>query len=322
MLFHAAFLFCLSAPAYAETGSIQPYIDQLKKDMPPSEGKREGSFIESVRQKLPSEPSGSYIDHLKSNFEQAPERKSAIEKERARQSAEGKNQTSGPIEKLKTGKSELELRRPGEIGNAMGFRIGATLTRDITATNGAGAKNYSDIYGGDRVPEISLFYEFQPFHSEWFGNVGFFGNMGVGFDSGKGTFQYQPPNAGGGAAFTAESRTRFKFFYAPVVAGMNYRFNLFRIVRPFVMAGPALIPYWETRDDSKPGVKGFSRGLYVSAGASLLLDFVNRASAWDLYEAHGVKHYYLTVDYSRLTTSVGDVLFNVNGFSAGFTFEF
>jgi hypothetical protein len=88
------------------------------------------------------------------------------------------------------------------------------------------------------------------------------------------------------------------------------------------MAGPALIGYLELRNDDGRTRYGESRALFLSGGVSILLDWISRGSSWDLYAEHKIKHYYLTVDYSRLSTFSGDLSATVSGINAGLTFEF
>jgi hypothetical protein len=149
------------------------------------------------------------------------------------------------------------------------------------------------------------------------------GSVGLGYYHGNGNFAVDLAKPdGSGEFFGTASRTKFQFFTLPVMAGLSYRFNLLRILRPYVMAGPTLIGYVEMRNDSKEGNRGYSTGVYFSGGVSILLDWISKTSSWELYSNEGVKHYYLTIDYSRLSTLSGDVSVAVSGVYAGLTFEF
>ncbi|OFZ53470.1 MAG: hypothetical protein A2428_02795 [Bdellovibrionales bacterium RIFOXYC1_FULL_54_43] len=313
-----------------EAKSNQPYIDQLRQGLPSTETSTE-SYTEKIQQQL-REKEGTpaktqYIDELKRSLpeEETSPSGSYLENEKAKLAPKPQG---GAIQAVREGKSDLELRREGPIHHAAGFRLGASQTRDTTAIAGAGEKPYTDIYGTGWTPDLAFFYEYQPFHSEWFGNIGIYLSAGIGYASGMGNFQYTLKNfaaterAGQLVEFPSKSRTRFQFFSIPLIAAIDYRFNLFRILRPFVIVGPTVIGYVETRNDAAQGFRGDSRGLFMSGGVSLLLDWVSATSTWDLYAAHGFKHYYLTLEYSKLSTFSGDVDFAVSGFSLGLTFEY
>ncbi|HLD98868.1 MAG TPA: hypothetical protein VJB59_01340 [Bdellovibrionota bacterium] len=313
-----------------ETKSNQPYIDQLRQGLPPAETSTE-SYTEKVQKQL-REKEGTpaktqYIDELKRGLpeQEASPSGSYLENEKAKLAPKPQG---GAIQAVREGKSDLQARREGPIHHAAGFRLGASQTRNTTAVAGAGEKPYSDVYGAGWTPDLAFFYEYQPFHSEWFGNIGIYLSGGISYASGMGNFQYTLKNfaatekAGRLVEFPSKSRTKFQFFSIPLIAALDYRFNLFRILRPFVIVGPTVIGYVETRNDAAQGFRGDSRGLFMSGGVSLLLDWVSATSTWDLYAAHGFKHYYLTAEYSKLSTFSGDVDFAVSGFSLGLTFEY
>jgi hypothetical protein len=216
---------------------------------------------------------------------------------------------------------DLQLKRPGAIHHAVAVKIGASMTRNIQSS--AAYRSFADVYGSGWNPNVLLTYEFQPFHSEWFGNVGFVLGTGVAYQGGQGAFQYNLENpAAPGTYFGSSSRTKFQFFAVPLLAGVNYRFNLLRVLRPYVQFTPTLIGYKEARSDGQTGNRGYSKGFYANGGVNILLDWMDRKATWSLYETQGVKHYYLTVDYSQLTTFASEVSFNVSGVSAGLTYEF
>ncbi|MCM2322200.1 MAG: hypothetical protein NDJ90_02955 [Oligoflexia bacterium] len=309
--------------AFAEPAtSVQPYIDSIRgtlkektESRPSLEEERErlrrerpleeGSFIEKVKQKnpekfaTPAEPAG-FIEERKGKMESKPQ--------------------GGAIQALHEGRSELKARFAGDIHNAAGFRVGATLNREVS---GATSKNFEDMYGSGFAPDVALFYEYQPFRSEWLGNIGLYGSVGASYFKGSGAFQFPVKKAWAPADnFGSESKTRFQFFVVPVSVGLDYRFNLFHFIRPFVIAAPTAVGYFETRNDTVEGHQGYSKGLYLAGGASLLLDWFSRSATWDQYATNGVRHSYLTIEYSRLETLSGDLDFSVSGLSAGFTFEY
>jgi hypothetical protein len=316
--------------AHAEE-SQTPYLDQLRKEMSergePTTNQPTESYTESLKRKLKnddaqrgqSDASEGYTDRVKKELDaEKPEvkEKSYTDQEKSRL---GPGNNDSAIQAVKEGRSELHAKRTGEIHHAAGLKFGPSLVHDISAASAL--RSFDSVYGANYAYDFQLFYEYQPWHSEWYGNLGFFGLVGVGYYHGQGAFQFNLTGASG-QNFGERSRTKFQFIAVPVVAGLNYRFNLLRVLRPFVMVGPAVIGYQETRNDGGDDRSGDSRGLYFSGGVSLLLDWLSGKSTWDLYAEHGVKHYYLSVDYSRLSTFSGDVSYTVSGVYAGLTFEF
>lgn len=312
---------------------VQPYIDSIRQDLPTPES--EGSFIEKEKRKLEEEepdedrlkPGESYIDRLKS---EQPERFQKTSDEERRQWLQNQQDElrgrpvedgGSAIQAFHEGRSELKARYLGDIHNAFGLRYGVSLIKDITAPADVAYRPFSDVYGGNYAPDLSVFYEWQPFHSEWFGNIGFYGSVGLGYHNGNGAFQVALSNPSVGN-FGTDARTKFQFFTVPVTAGLNYRMNLLRILRPFVIAGPTAIGYVEKRNDQKSGHQGYSTGLFVSGGVSLLMDWFSPGSAWDIYGASGIRHTYLTAEYIKVTTISGDVDFSISGITAGLTFEY
>lgn len=315
-----------SSSAHADNNTASPYVDALRKKLDSETPAPTESYTESLRVKLGgSETSQGYSEQvrqqlLKKDTDQLapvpPSSYTETEKQRL-----GPPENGGAIQAVNEGHSELKAKRVGEIHHAAGLRYGASLTRDITAAAGAASAPFNSIYGSNYAPDVTLFYEYQPFHSEWFGNFGLVSSLGVGYYHGGGKFSVDLTKPSGGQ-FGTESRTKFQFFTLPLMAGVDYRFNLLRYLRPFVMVGPTLIYYTEKRSDDRESFSGYSKGVFFSGGVSILLDWINGASSWDLYTEHGVKHYYLTVDYSRLSTFSGVVSVAVSGINAGLTFEF
>ena len=327
--------------------SNQPYIDRLKATMP--EDKREekykavqtsenpSPYIDAMKSKpatsrpreLPEAPSDqSYTDYLKKQLGPDPDSaESYIARERRRllEAKDKEGADISAIDRVKSGNSELEMKRKGPIHYAAGFTMGTSVTRTVTATSGTALRPFNDVYGTGWIPALQLFAEFQPFHSEWVGNFGLI--VGGGASVFKGTGAFSRPTLtyatemGGGPVPSAVDVT-FRFVSVPIFAGANFRLNLFRILRPYVQATPVFIPFRELRDDTANARGGFSKGLILTGGVSILLDWISKNSAWDLYSGVGVKHTYLTVNYTKLTTVSSAVGFDFNGVDAGFTFEF
>jgi hypothetical protein len=312
----------------------QPYIDQLLQEIHGSKSPRDNkdsqsgnsTYLEGIQTRLKSEtsqsPPGSFIEDLKATDalrDEAGKSESYSEKERIRLETKS---TTGAIQAVHEGKSELEFKRPGSIHHAMGLRYSVSINREIGGTSVAQAFDFQNIYGGSYAPEFAIFYEYQPFHSEWFGNVGIVGSVGVNYFYGVGQYAIQVPKPGGTGFFPANSAQKLQFFAVPIMVALNYRFNLFRILRPYVMLGPTLIGYLESRNDSVASNRGHSQGFTTSLGVSILMDWLSRGSSWNLYEDFAVKHYYLTLDYTQLVPLTGDVSFAFRGVSAGLTFEY
>jgi hypothetical protein len=311
--------------AHAEP-SQQPYIDELKKSLPPGAPAADSvpdPYIRSLKEKMAKDPQAgpapgeSYTDFLKrtevKDARPDSDSYSAQEKAKLPPSTEG-----GAIQAYKEGRSELKPRMSGDIHHAAGLKIGTTLTQNVTASGDFAARSFQDVYTSTPIPGLTFFYEYQPFHSEWFGNLGLVASLGASLSRGKGVFAADIGY--GGASRT--SRTQFSFVTVPATLALNYRFNLLRLLRPYVQLGPTLVGYFESRSDRPPGHRGYSRAVSASGGVNILLDFMDRRSSWERYEGAGIKHSYLTVDFTRLSTFSGDVDFTDSGFNVGLTFEF
>jgi len=315
-------LLLATSSAWAEPST--PYLDRLKQNLP-EEKTESGSYTENLKSKLPPEdPSrtGSYIEKLKrENPEPESPGDSYLQAEKAKL---GGPSTKSSIQDVLDGKSDLKPERRGNIHHAAGFRMGASFSRTLTASTEFQAKPFAEIYssGTQWVPDVTLFYEYQPFHSEWFGNFGVVGMFGVAYFKGKGKFGNATLLAPSGVPFGAESRTNFTFLNVPLFVGVNYRFNLLRIIRPYVQAGPAMNLYFESRNDGEPPVRARSQGAIASGGINILLDWISPSTAHELYLDMGVQHFYLTLDYSRSFTFSGPISFDSSVFSAGMTYEF
>jgi hypothetical protein len=322
---------------YADDRS-QPYIDHLLKTMdsdnPPGQYsgnlKNGTPFIDSVNSKLNKEDTdqkeSSYIEELRMT-DPNPEKNKEHENYSGniKSNLEPKDQT-GAIQAYHEGRSELEFMRPGNIHNAIGFRYSVSgPARAIEEGNSAvSAGSFNNVYSaGIYAPEFSVFYEFQPFHSEWFGNFGLVASIGVNYFYGVGKFGLQLTKPGGVGLFSSQSLTQFQFLYIPVMVGVNYRFNLLRILRPYVMVAPTLIGMFESRNDNGPFHYGRAQGVTASLGVSILLDWWSRSTSWDLYEDYSVKHFYLTLDGTWLEPIDGRYIsIRSKGFTAGMTYEF
>ncbi|MGK5087157.1 CFI-box-CTERM domain-containing protein [Bdellovibrionota bacterium FG-2] len=320
----------LTSPAQEKT--TQPYIDELKKGMEEKETSSK-PYTDLQKEKLPPNliKLGAYIDELKKEAPESskegstPTHGTFLEREQEKireKDAENDEKKLGAIEAFKQGKSDLEAKKIGQILHATGFRIGVSSTRNITAPAGTGLRNFSDVYGTSWTPEISLFFEYQPFHSEWFGSFGLWYGFGVSYYHGYGSFEFPLRDANTNTDFNIKSSTLLQFYAIPVTAGLSYRLNFLRLIRPYVMVAPTLIGYLETRNDDQSGYRGVSKGLFFNGGAAILLDWMSRSMDYDRNAALGIHHTYITVDYTRISTLASTVSFSVSSLSVGLTFEY
>ncbi|MBL7715575.1 MAG: hypothetical protein JNL01_08915 [Bdellovibrionales bacterium] len=326
--------------------SVSPHIDQIKAKSKiyqrdaeaEAEEQAKGTYTQREKEKLLKEkprdgstfvPEGSsYTEGLKSKIlekESADPSEGYTDRIKKRLIEEEKELTEGgAIQKVQDGKSELEIKYADRIRSAMMFRVGVAIDRTFTVSSGATAANFSTVYGSGWAPDFLFSYEWQPYHSEWFGNIGFVFGGGLAFYDGKGRFQNPPPSIPpelGGGSYDAVSSVKFRFYTVPVFAGLNYRFNLFRIVRPYVQATPMLLGYWEGRTDRTNGQKGFSKGAILSGGIAIPMNFLSRKEAGDQYTQSGIQRMSLMIDFSKLFTIASAVNFNYQGISIGFLAE-
>lgn len=301
----------------------QPYINQILKDLPTQESS--GSYIDSVRNSLPpKESEGSFIENLKREhpeiFEQSPKGSSWLE-EQAQQVPP--KEIGGAITAFHEGKSELQPRYEGEIHHTFGIRYGASIVRDIGASPDFVLRPFDQVYGEHYVPDLTIFFEYQFLRHERIASLGILGSVGASYFHGQGTLKYDLVKPWAPTeSFGQGAGTLFQFYAIPVTAALAYRLNLFHYFRPFVIAGPSAILYFESRKDLQKGNRGFSKGLYTSVGVSILMDWLSSKESWDSYQGWGVRHSYLTVEYGR-TSSLGNFIdFSVSGFWAGVAFEY
>jgi hypothetical protein len=310
-----------------------PYIAKLRAkieedEAPPSES---GSFIASEKAKLAKEseaPTGSYIDAVRKKLEESGESSrdepqgSFIERERLKILADEDSQphpdsSGSAIADLKKGVEIRKARKLGNIHHGMGFKFGASIERRVSAPSSlSSGVTFDALYAKQVAPDFTLSYEFQPFHSEWFGSLGFGAQAGFALYRGYGSYSVSLPG------FGSTSDTEFRFVFIPLMATVNYRFNLFRVIRPFVQAGAGLTYFREARDDSSDVLQGYSRSMTVTGGLALNLDYLSSNSGWAIYDEKGIHHSYLTLDYTRQTHLSGDLEMEASGIHAGLTYEF
>jgi hypothetical protein len=305
----------------------------------PSRAAEEDSIIDQVRRESPApglEVGESYTEKEKKRLGPAEEQESLISTIRkdsgsAGDSGEGytarrkqelppEEASESAVEAVRAGHAEVRAKKAPRQGSAFGMTISVKQDRTVTANASAVYRGYSSLYGSGYVPDFQFFYETQPFHGEWLGSIGLFGQFGFGWQSAYGTFEHSISNPDGGT-FNATSGTKFTFVTLPASVGAVYRFNLLRFARPYVKAGGTLMGYAENRSDDRGTLWGNSRGYVVGAGVAFPFDFLDSEASWSMYEAHGVRRNCLTVDYQRFETISGALDFSISGISLGLLFE-
>jgi hypothetical protein len=299
----------------------------------------EQSYIDHLKTQVGEDKSANYSQELKQKLSPEKESDGYSEKIKAKALEDPKSTTDGYTDKVRTeltpaepggaidavnaGRSELKLKRPGKIRGAGGIRIGtAMLNRNIKAGSDVQQRQFKDVYGNKWVPDLNIYGEWKPLYHEWIASVGLIGGVGISSYRGRGLFEHELTNASTGGSFGETSRVEFNFNVYTFSLGGNVRLNTLQIVRPFVSFGPAVAIYTESRNDGKPSVSGNSRGYFYSLGAALMLDWISSSAAWAMYDSFGIKHFYITAEYTGLETISGPVDFNTSGLFSGLSFEF
>lgn len=343
-VFAGAVIACLPlgvlSPVRAEGPANSPYIDQLRREIQerdaekaadaPSDGQ---SFIDSrrkhieesdseKRQEEGARPGESYIERLR---REDPERFAKPDTSGYTGAEALKLETKeagGAIRAVQEGRSELKPRYKDDISGAFHIRYGAKITRDYTGSADAIYQPFDDVYGGNYAPELSFLYEYQPFHSEILGNFGLVGGLGAAYFHGTGKFQNALEKPWSPGDFFGSPRTLFQFWTIPVSAGINYRFNLLHFLRPYVAVLPTATLYIEDRNDSIDAKRGIAKTIQWVGGVAILLDWIAPSNTWDAYHQNGIRHSYLTIEYTKVTSIGSDVALTASGLYAGMSFEF
>jgi len=317
IVFRHRFVFFLLLISSTSWGQDTSYIDQLKKTLPPATDQSgaantTGSYTEDEKKVLGPDSSSSegYSEKLKKSLPPAD----------ATDSADGYTKTiktepdtkPSVVETVKNGTyQEPKLKIDKAIHNAIGINVGIVPG---TTVNAGGPNSFNTVYGAGWKPDIGLHYEYQLFHSEWFGSVGLTGDTGLSFASGHGVLAF---------AFNGStvSQTSFQFYQVPLLAGVNYRLNALRYVRPFVGGNIGGMTYAEMRSDTANFNRGISLVFSVSGGLCFLMDFLDPRSMRDSWMDSGIQHVYLVAQYTYLTTLAGIVNIGRSGVYGGFLFE-
>lgn len=327
----------VSVLAHAEEGSVSPYIDELKAKMeregkPTSEPERTAEnpdpYIQSIRKKMrePEAPARTaenpqpYIEQLKEKDPSLNEAPKGVGYTEEAQAKLPPKETGGAIEAVHEGRSDLHLKRPGIINSGFGIRLATGMNHSFSADPSVQANQFNDVYGTGWVPDLAFTAEYKPFYSETYGSLGFVGSAGVGIFKGTGRFSFQLTRPDG-TLRSLDSQTKMTFLSVPLMVGAKYQFNLGHFVRPYALAGPTLVGMSEARNDGIGAKKALSKGITTTVGAAFLLDWISGEHTWNLYQDFGVKHFYLTLDYTKLTTISSPVDVSYSGLNAGFAFD-
>jgi len=295
-----------------ESSSGRSSLEQEKEKLLKDEPEVRGSYIEAVRKKLEKEEGDSV--QLEGGDYIIQERKRLLETETE---MDAESLSGSTITDTKKGVGPKRGIKEGDIHHGMGFKFGASIDRTVSvaSTIGSGVA-FSTLYAAQVAPDLTLSYEFQPFHSENFGSLGFGGVLGASLYRGTGKFQVDLPG------FGSESDTEFRFLFVPVMALVNYRFNLPRLVRPYVQAAAGPNLFVETRSDSTRNKHGYSLGAILTGGIAINLNYLSWNRGWESYAEAGIHHTLLTIDYSKQVHLRGDLNVQASGINVGLNYEF
>lgn len=318
----------------AETLGSQPYIDQLKRTMPQNdEPKYEPNesdvqpYINHLKQnpaKKDGVSSDDYTERLRrTDPDRMKEDQSVNYTERARAKLnKDPDADKSAIQSVLDGKSDLKQKKVGTVNEAAGVRVGAAMTHDIKNSKRISNADIEDFYGSGYHPDVTLFYEFQPLKTSYFGTFGLGASVGIVYFTKRARFDVNLTNPVTNAAFGAESDVRLKFYAMPITPYASYRLHVLKYLVPYVQGGPSAILYTERRSDESKSRKGYSTGYSAGGGVMILLDWIFPRTTWELYSSSGPHHLYLTADYYRTEALSGDVRFSMYGATGGLTYEF
>lgn len=317
----------------------QPYIDSIKAEIqanepPPTAPMGATPYIEQLQEKARKEDAklgpadqpaqGSYIEYLKQqnpapNTEAGAPAGAWLEAEQARL---GVVPVESPIADMAAGKSRKKLdTQTTESRNMFGLRVNAYASRGFTA-EGSG-RAFESVYTATWYPEFILFYERLLVNSQVWGSIGIGGTVGFGFFQGRGLFAHNLSKPWApGEQFGTQSRTDFTFVSVPVFAGVSYRMNFLKYVRPYVQAMAGGLGAIETRNDSLPTRFGYGVAVAASAGANIVLNWMDPQTSFELHDFAGVSRYYLTADFTFQLPVFGQIRYSNLALSAGLTYEF
>lgn len=307
----------------AASNSVSPYIEAIKKQMEFKGSSQNGvqNYIDEQKKKLDEESkshpqstgegAASYTEEIKKQLKHE-EPTSYLEAEKSKLPPE-KN-TESYIKRVQAGKSGIDPLEKPPIKNAVGFKLGVAPGMQVQSGT---TNTFDEVYGNTWKPEFLFHYERQFFNDPNLGSMGIFSNLGISVTGAYGLLKFPFNNDA-----SRRSMTSFTLLQLPALVGGVYRFNLLRLVKPYVGAGGGVMGYLETREDNKPNKKGFSAIYGVQVGAMLLLDFLDPKTMRDGFLSLGIQHAYFILEYLNEGTVFGKVKFGRSGLYSGFLFEF
>lgn len=304
--------------------SEQPYIDELKKGLKDKKGSE--GYSEELKNKLPpKEDSEGYSEQLRrENPLQLQGTPGGSYSKELKKELPPKEQ-GGAIEAFREGHDQLREIKSEDVHNNISIRVGLAVSRSATANDGIGTgRDFNSVYGNSYAPDLGLLVEHYLIQSEHFGTFGVFGLAEVAFYNGQGQFAFQLNDAATGNPIPLNAtNVSFKYFEVPGTLGAFYRFNLAKYVRPYVMAGPNIVGSSETRNDSHPTHYALSYGFLEEVGVSIMMDWVNKKTDWDIYQDSGIKHTYFNFAYANQNTfGASAITYNIHGAYFGVVFEY
>ena len=300
---------------------VQPYIDRLRGKIMEEDSKTQppppssGSYSEDQKMILNQSPdaaqsgSAGYTEQQRALLPPAESSvgHTVIEKEKLPPAKERESPITVVKERRDHGTGMGELPK---ITEGFSFKLGVSPGIDVTG----GKRVFNSIYKDTWNPDVWFHYELPLYRSENFGTLAVGGDFGFSYAGGFGQLLF-PFNG------TTDSETSFSFLQVPLLVDLYYRFNLFRILRPYVSGGLGALIYEETRNDDKPDIRGYSFVYQAIAGVALLLDFADSYTARESYLSEGIQHTYLFVEYDHLDSLSTGVQVKRNGIYSGFLFE-
>ena len=198
---------------------------------------------------------------------------------------------------LKTGETPSLKEIYEDIGK--GIKWGYSFTVEPSpiepSVPGGDGFAYSQIYDQEAFA-FNMGADWMFLKRSW-GTLGVDSHLGVSMARGKGIFRDAP---------VEESRVTFRFVTVPASLGLSYRVHGLRWVIPYFEAGFLVVPYRESRsDDASKKKGGISWGGRFAGGIMVALDWLHRKSAWDLYQASGMKRSYLIAGFTSYQATNG-----------------
>ena len=308
---------------HADEVSSQPYIDRVKKKLNDDDAKTAGSsesYSESIKKTLPPEPDDteSYSEREKKRLNLKKDESSEDYSKKIKDDLPPEEDTGSTIAKVKEGRDKRPTPKMPPITTAFSAKFG--LSPGVTVKNSEGAVNFQDMYGNGSSwqPDLVLHYERQFFHSENYGSFGLQADLGISYAEGYGQYQY-----GFGSTDSKLSKTKFSFLQVPITVGGIYRFNLFRLLRPYVGVGIGTMLYDEIRSDDNPDKHGETPIYEGEVGLALELNLFDKTTATDGFLSAGIQHSYIFMEYMKMNSfATSGVTFGRSGIYLGFLVEY